>query len=213
MSECCDPLSYQRMFSEKEARRRLKGYRKKGLDNMASGLVEYVADRGVADKSVLEIGGGVGDLQVELLKAGAANSVNVELSSEYEAAATELIEDEGLDGRVERLNGDFVEQRSLVETADVVVMNRVVCCYPWFDRIMEAAIDKTGWLLALAIPRDRQLTHAFVGIGNWINRRRCGFEAFVHPVEEIEQVAARAGLTRVFVDEDFIWRGLVFERV
>lgn len=213
MSDCCDPVPYRRFFNSKEASRRLRRYRRRGLDGMAAGIVGYMTDRGVRGRSVLEVGGGVGDLQVELLKAGAAHSINVELSAGYEDAADELMTAEGLTGRMSREIGDFVEKKDLVDPADIVVLNRVICCYPWMDRMMDAAVAKTGWLLGISVPRDRLLAHLFVGMGNWLNRARsCEFQAFVHPTAEIEARASAAGLDMVYSDRDLAWQGMVFER-
>ncbi|MGD2060047.1 MAG: SAM-dependent methyltransferase [Acidimicrobiia bacterium] len=212
MSDCCDPVPYRRFFNRREASRRLRNYRRRGLDAMASGMVEYITGRGVAGRSILEIGGGVGDLQVELLKAGAANAVNVELSAGYEEAAAELMHSEGMTGRSRREIGDFVARQDLVESADIVVLNRVVCCYPWMDQMMTAAVSKTGWLLGIAVPRDRAMSRVFVGVGNWLNRvRSCGFQAFVHPIGDMERLAERGGLEIVYRDRDLFWEAMVFE--
>jgi hypothetical protein len=213
MADCCDPSAYGRLFNDKEAQRRLRSYRRSGLDDIASGMVDFMKTKGIGDRSVLEIGGGVGDLQVELLKGGASHSVNVELSPGYEGAATELMVSEGLEGRMERQLGDFVERQELVDSADVVVLSRVICCYPWVERMMDAALIKTRWLLAIAVPRDHMVSRFFVGVGNTVNRlRRCGFRAYVHPLDVIEGKAERAGLRRVYLDRGLVWQGLVFER-
>lgn len=214
MADCCDPVSYRRFFNSKGADRRLRRYRRRGLDGTASGLVDFMRKRGVAGRSVLEIGGGIGDLQVELLKSGASRSVNVELSSGYEEAAGVLMESEGLSERMERQLGDFVERQDMVDHADIVVLNRVICCYPWMDRMMEAAVGKTDWLLAIAVPRDNLLERFLVAVENAIiGWRDCGFRAYVHPVEDIEGRATEFGLRRVYLDRGFVWQGLVFERL
>ena len=59
------------IFNEKFARKTLRRYRKKGLDPIERGMVESVA---VAERNggrVLEIGGGIGAIQAELIVAGA----------------------------------------------------------------------------------------------------------------------------------------------
>ena len=213
MADCCDPIAYRRFFNSKEATRRLRSYRRRGLDGTASDIVDFVRKKGVAGRSVLEIGGGVGDFQVELLKSGASHSVNVELSTGYEDAARDLMESEDLVGRMERRIGDFVERHDEVDAADIVVLNRVICCYPWMDRMMDAALGKTDWLLAIAVPRDHVFARVFVSAGNAINRfRNCGFQAYVHQVDHIERRATESGLRRVYLRQGLIWRGLVFER-
>lgn len=213
MSNCCDSTPYGRMFDDKEARRRLKGYRRRGLDDMATRLAGYMTERGITGRTVLEVGGGVGDFQVELLKAGASASTNVELSDGYEEAAADLMEAEGLIGRAERVIGDFVERESQVETADIVLLNRVVCCYPWMERLIKAAAGKTEWMLALSVPRDRRLSRALVAIGNGLNKLRgCGFQGFVHPIAGIEAAVLESSLTPVFSATDLMWQGIVYER-
>lgn len=213
MPDCCDPRPYEKLFDRGEAERRLRRYRRRGLDGMATRISHFLVERGVADKSVLEIGGGVGDFQVELLKAGAAGGVNIELSDGYEEAARELMIGEGLAGRLDRRLGDFVEIQDDFEAADIVILNRVLCCYPWLDRLMGAALGKAGWLVAIAVPRDRWLSRLMVSIANGVSRLRGdGFRAFVHPTSRIVTLAAESGLTPVFSETGFFWRGIVFER-
>ena len=180
---------------------------------MASSMVEFLVSRGVDGADVLEVGGGVGAIQIELLKAGVAKSVNVELSSGYEDAAQKLAEEEGFADRVTRRQGDFVEHQHEYEPADIVVMNRVVCCYPWMERLMEAAVGKTGRYLAIAFPREKWWMKFGLGVGNtFMGLRRCDFRAFVHPIAEIESVATGAGFVVRHTDNNLGWQALVFER-
>ncbi len=132
MSSCCRPESYGAFFSEKGARRALRRYRKRGLDSLSDRIASVVRERGVRGATVLEVGGGIGALEIELLAAGAERATNVELSPEYEEAAAELARERGVDERLERRIGDFVGVAD-VQGADAVVMNRVVCCYPDYD--------------------------------------------------------------------------------
>lgn len=213
MSDCCDPTSYGRLFDDREARRLLRSYRKRGLDDMASRLVAFLTSRGIEAKTVLEVGGGLGDFQIELLKAGAAGTVNVELSDGYEKTASELMEAEGLTDRTQRVVGDFVELQANVDNADVVVLNRVICCYPWMERLVTAAVTKTDWMLALSVPRDHLLGRTFTGVANLMNRLRgCDVRAYLHPVSAVEADATALGLVKVFSETDVVWQGMVFER-
>lgn len=213
LPDCCDPTPYRRFFNRKQAERNVRGYRRRGLDPMASSLVDYLISQDVEGADVLEVGGGVGAIQLELLKAGVAESVNIELSSGYEEAALRLAEEEGLADRITRRQGDFVEHQHEFEPADIVVMNRVICCYPWMERMMEAAVGKTSRYLALVFPREKWWMKFGLGTGNVFMRlRRCDFRAFVHPVDDIEAVATRAGLVVRHTDNNLGWQALVFER-
>ncbi len=214
MSNCCDPVSYRRFFNTKEANRRLKNYRKRGLDPMAADIVEYLKTRDIAGAGLLEVGGGVGDLQVELLKAGADRALNVELSDAYESVAEQLAEDEGFADRMTRQFGDFVEVQDELDSADIVVLNRVVCCYPFMERMMNAAVAKADGYLGLVFPRGRWWTKTFFGLGNkyWAIRG-WDFRAFVYPPDEIEKVAIDNGFAVRHRSNDLSWQAVVFERV
>src|SRR4029453_8164232 len=104
-----------------------KRYRKRGLDKTPRRMVEFLEQRGIAGASVLEIGGGVGEIELELLKRGAAHAVNLELSPAYDAEADRLLREAGLLGRAERRIHDIAVDPAGVEPADVVVLHRVVC--------------------------------------------------------------------------------------
>lgn len=185
----------------------------RGLDPLAKRVVAYFNERGVQGLDVLEVGGGVGDLQAELLAGGAIRALNVELSDAYEPAAMELAENKGLSDRMSRRFGDFVEMADEIDPADVVVLNRVVCCYPFMGRMVQAAASKTGKYLALVFPKDRFYTRWFIRLGNSLMvLRRCDFRAFVHPVDEIERVASESGLEVVHRDETWFWQAVVWKR-
>jgi hypothetical protein len=102
MAPCCDPREYDTEFDAALAHRLARRYRRRGLDAAARRIVDVLTDRGVEGATVLEIGGGVGDIQIELLKRGAARTVNVELSAGYEADAAQLLGEAGLTERVAR---------------------------------------------------------------------------------------------------------------
>ena len=98
MAGCCNPTDYRRLFSRKYARRDARRFRRRGLRGTSHDLVELAG--GVRGATVLDIGGGIGAIELELLAAGAKRATNVELSGGYEDAAAELIAERGVEGRV-----------------------------------------------------------------------------------------------------------------
>ncbi len=134
MSDCCSPKGYRWVFSERSARAEAKRYRRKGLDSTSRRIVDFLVAHGVKDRTVLEVGGGIGAIQIELLKAGASRTTSVELTPTYEEVAQGLLEDAGLADRVDRKLLDFAQDAGQVAPADVVIMNRVICCYPDMPR-------------------------------------------------------------------------------
>jgi magnesium-protoporphyrin O-methyltransferase len=212
MSACCS-RGYERFFGSRLARRDARRYRRHGLDSTAQRLVDEVAARGVDGAAVLEPGGGVGAIDLELLKRGADRATVVELSHGYDEEAASLAREAGVEQRLERRHGDFVEQASLVDDADVVVMHRVVCCYPDPERLVDAAAGRARRVLALSFPSDTWWTRAGARASNVFFRLIGGIELYIHRPEQVESAAAAAGLTPVLHEPaGRLWRVAVFER-
>jgi hypothetical protein len=179
------------MFGAKQATLDAKRYRLRGVRGTSRDLVELAGD--VSGASVLEVGGGVGAIELELLGAGAAHATDVELSGEYEEEAQKLLAERGLSARVERRVGDFVTEA--VEAHDVVVMHRVVCCYPDVDALVGVAAERTRRRLLLTYPQERWYWRVGVRLINLFMRLNGSeFRVFVHPVARIAAAAGEHGL-------------------
>jgi 2-polyprenyl-3-methyl-5-hydroxy-6-metoxy-1,4-benzoquinol methylase len=212
VGNCC-ARGYRRVFGERQARRDARRYRRKGVDATARRIVAEVAARGVDGASVLEVGGGVGAIDVELLRAGARQASVVELSEAYDSEARALLAERGLEGRVERRHGDFVATEREIEPADVVVMHRVVCCYPDVDALVGAAARHARRLLAMSFPRETWWTKLGSRLVNLWSKTVWDFESFVHPHARIAAAARAEGLRPVHEETGRLWHVAVLERV
>ena len=163
MSGCCNPRGCERFFTPRFARRMARRYRKKGLDKTALAMVEFLESRGIEGATVLEVGGGIGEIQIELLRRGASHAVNLELSASYEDAANELLREANLHDRAERRLHDIAVDPSGVEPADVVVLHRVVCCYPDYQRLLGTAAGRARRVLVFSYPPRNILSRVVVG--------------------------------------------------
>jgi hypothetical protein len=214
VTHSCGPPGCTDLFDEKMARRDARRYRRKGLDGNAQRIVDFLARRGLAGRTVLELGGGVGALQIELLKAGAERGLVLEVSGAYEEEASALLDEAGLAERAERRLADLVEDPEAAGPADAVVMHKVVCCYPDPDKLVGAAADRAGSLLAMSFPRDRMLTRAGFRLVNGVMRLRgSSFRAYVHPVESILAPARARGLRPALEHRGPVWQVAGLERV
>ena len=209
---CCAPPAsdYRRIFRRGTARGDLRRYRRRGLPKTARGLAEAVAGNG----TVLDIGGGIGTLAVELLDRGASLATVVELSDGYEEAAAELLAERGRGDRVERRIGDFVADAGLVGPHDAVVLHKVVCCYPDPDALVSASAAHARKRLALTLPRQRAFIRlGFGSLNLWLRLTGCGFRAWIHPFTVVEDAARREGLELLRREaQGLIWENAVFER-
>jgi SAM-dependent methyltransferase len=210
---CCTPKGHEKLFGERSARRDVKRYRSKGLDETGKVLVDFLRDRGVQGTTVLEIGGGSGAIEAELLKEGAARAVNVELSQAYEAAARELWEEAGVADRAEFVLADVAADGQEVGAADAVVMHRVVCCYPDYDALVGAASERARRFLVMSFPCDRWYMRAAFGAVNLAARlMRWEYRSFVHPPALVVAAAERRGLRRALEHSGRIWQVAALER-
>jgi 2-polyprenyl-3-methyl-5-hydroxy-6-metoxy-1,4-benzoquinol methylase len=210
---CCSGKGCDEFFDERAARRDARRYGRKGLDGTARRTVELVRSRGIEGKTVLEVGGGVGAIQLELLRAGAKRTVNVELSPAYEPYATELLRASSLEGHVDRCVLDFAERAEELDSADVVVLHRVVCCYPDYETLVGAAADHTRGQLLLTFPRESWWVRIGLGTINCLERlRRNSFRVYLHAPAAMLDVASAHGLETATRERGPLWEIVSFER-
>jgi magnesium-protoporphyrin O-methyltransferase len=163
---------------------------------------------------VLEIGGGVGEIQIELLRAGAARAANLELSPAYEDEAAELLRESGLQGRVERRIQDIAVEPSAVAPADFVVLNRVVCCYPDYERLLGAAAEHARRALVFSYPPRNAISRSLVGVANLAFRfMRREYRTFTHSPGAMLGVLERLGFRVSYQHHAALWQIAGLERV
>jgi magnesium-protoporphyrin O-methyltransferase len=213
LTDCCTPKGYRTIFSEKSAVTQAKRYRRKGLDGTSKRIFDVVKQQGVEGKTLLEVGGGVGAIEIELLKAGMAQAVNVELTPTYEGAAGKLLGEAGLGDRVERRIMDFAEAGTEVGIADVVVLNRVICCYPDMPKLAGAAADHARGVLVMSFPNNRWWSELGLSFGNFaFGLFRIQFRVFLHAPDAILAAVERHGFKTTFNERGLLWQVAAFER-
>jgi len=213
VANCCDPRGCDEFFGDGFARKMARAYRRRGLDRPSRRMVAFLESRGLEGSTVLEIGGGVGEIQIELLKHGAGRTVNLELVSVYDGEARRLLAEAGLEDRAERRLHDLAVDPDGVEPADVVVLHRVVCCYPDYERLLGAAADHARRLLVFSHPPRNLISRAVVAVENLMFRlRRSEFRTFAHPPAAMLAVLEARGLQPRYTHRGLIWQVAGLER-
>ncbi|HEX4825089.1 MAG TPA: class I SAM-dependent methyltransferase [Candidatus Polarisedimenticolaceae bacterium] len=209
-AHCC---AADREFDPKIARRELKRYRKRGPVSPTKEMLELVTPRLPAEATLLDIGGGVGMIHHELLDRGARSAVQVDASSAYLAMSEEESKRRGHEGRVTFRHADFRSVASEIAPADVVTLDRVVCCDPDYESLLGLAAAHAKTALAFSYPRARWAARMFIGGFNaWRRLTGLPFRAHVHPPAAMAAVVERAGLKRQGSAQGFIWAVEVFVR-
>jgi hypothetical protein len=214
MAGCCPSRDYGRIFNQRFARRLANRYRKRGLDKTAQTMVEFLRGLGLEGASVLEVGGGVGEVEIELLQAGAARAQNLELSPAYEHEAHQLAGQAGVQGRLDWRIHDLAEDPGAVAPADLVVLHRVVCCYPDYARLLGAAADHAQRALVFSYPPHNLISRAFYGVFNLVMRlAQSSFRGFAHRPAAMLAVLEDHGLRRTYQGRSSIWQIAGLERI
>lgn len=201
------------MFSPRQAHRTLERYRKRGLGALEQEMVAAASADGLERARILEIGGGIGAIQTELVRAGADRGEVVELVGAYEPYVKELASESGLESRTSFRVHDVLESTEGVEPAEIVVLNRVVCCSPEGVRLTAVAAGLTRQTLLLSFPRERLGVTTALGLLN-VGLRLLGrsFRVFVHRRESLVAAAESEGLRPAETGRGFAWEFVALRR-
>ena len=200
-------------FDRREAERELRSYREKGPSSITKVLLDAIRAEGVDGASLLDVGGGVGAIQHELLAAGVSGAVSVDSSSAYHAVAREEAERRGLADRVQQRFGNFVDLAPQIEQADIVTLDKVICCYHDVEQLVRLSSAKARRMYAVVYPRYNLLLRALPKLASVFFRlRRTPFRVFIHPTAVVEALVESNGLRRTFHRKSGFWQVAVFTR-
>lgn len=210
---CCDPRGYRQVFNAEQAARAVQAFERKGIDGTAKSMIAALETAGISGSDLLEVGAGPATALVTLLEAGVTRAVAYDISPSYEQVAGALLQGRGLSDRVEWQIGDYLASGDR-RPADVVFLNRVVCCYPDVVPMVDAVAHRSRRLLAMSYPRRRWFTRLGIWVINrYLALRRVPFRVFAHDPTVIDRRVADAGFEEVAVGGSAVWVWKVWQRV
>jgi len=213
MDCCAHCTAAGQLFGPKLAESDLRSYRRKGPNRTTRLILEELRRHPLQGARLLDVGGGIGVLGLELLAAGFGAVVQVDASPAYLAVARRQFAERGWAERAVLLAGDFASLATPPEPADVVTLDRVVCCYPDFEALLERAAGCTRRLLALSYPRDRWYIRWVIALENlWRRITRDAFRSFVHSPARLAAVLERSDLRRIARRGNASWVVELYER-
>lgn len=209
---CCEVPAWVSQFDRRRAIKDLQDYRRHGPAATTRALIEGLRP-GVEHATLLDIGGGVGAIQFELLAAGAREATSVDASADYLAAARDEAARRGVTARIRFQHGDFVELAPQIPAADVVTLDRVVCCYAQMEPLVTLSVERCRRVYGLVYPRDLWLERTVVRLQNAI-RRLAGnpFRSYVHSVAAMDALIRTLGFALRRKVRTFVWEVAVYER-
>jgi len=210
---CCQCQGIEAVFDPKHAAKELENYRKKGPARTTRMLIDALKASGIRGMTLLDIGGGVGAIQHALLRAGVTTATDVDASPAYLQAALEEAQRQGHADRVTYHAGDFVDRADEIEPADIVTLDRVICCYHDMEALVGLSSARARRLYGLVFPRDAWWVRMAGPIANLFFRlRRNPFRIFFHPTDAVEAVVRGNGLEQKFRGGTLVWQVMVYER-
>jgi len=210
---CTGYCAAEVQFNHKVAKRDLRRYRRRGADATTRLLLAELRRRPLEGRHLLDVGGGIGVISGELSDARVASAVTVEASPAYLEVARREVGPKYGSRPTQFVLGDFAVIAGTLPDADVVTLNRVVCCYPDAEALLVAAAAKTRQVLAFTYPRDRWYVRTMFAFGNfWLRLTGKKFRAFVHGPEQMAAVLEAAGLVCATQRKTLVWMLDLYQR-
>jgi SAM-dependent methyltransferase len=170
---------------------------------VTTSLLDAITEAGVADRTVLDVGCGIGDLAIEAVARGASSGVGFDLSAKAIERARRLAEVRGVGDRMRFEVGDGAKLD--LPAADIVVINRVVCCYPDTENLLERTLGAARSVFAITAPVSdgptgwfNRFWNKFLNVGYRLRPKKyTGFRTFIHDLDRIDERIRAAGFRRV----------------
>jgi SAM-dependent methyltransferase len=178
-------------------------------------LFGWIRDEGLAGSTIMDVGCGTGELIRRALEAGATQATGADLSSEAIAMASDLMEKAGFADRTDLWVGDAAVEE--LDLHDVVVLDKVICCYPDADALIARSTSAARRIYAFAVPESRGLWGLFArtrwlvfGFWDWVQGNT--LPRFVHSRTDVEAKVMAAGFRPLHTGRNFVWFVGVYAR-
>jgi len=210
---CCQCEATDEHFGEERVKHELRRYRLKGPNPVTRILLEGLRAQNLQGSTLLDVGSGMGVILLELVDDGISSATLVESSSAYLKVAEAEARRLGHHESVKFAHGDFVQLAEQLPNVDVVTLNRVVCCYPYFEQLMTASSQKSRRWYALSYPRNRWFVRLGNSFENWTrSRRNDPFRTYIHPEHRIHEIMLDAGFDRKLYRGTLTWQVAIYDR-
>jgi 2-polyprenyl-3-methyl-5-hydroxy-6-metoxy-1,4-benzoquinol methylase len=202
------------IFTDRVAKHDARKYRRRGLDGRARKLLSALDRKvGLKGRTTLEIGIGTGGLTVEMLKRGATSAMGVDAIDNQLRHAQILAEEAGVSDRLQLKQGDVTELGEQLVTCDVVVLDRVVCCYGDWRALLGTASAHARDAVALSYPRQAWYTQLWVKSANaGMRLLRRTFRLHLHSPAAMHELLRTRGFSPRVIGHRGVWELLVAQR-
>lgn len=209
----CQCQGIERCFNPRLVTQELTRYRRKGASKSTRRLIAALEAQGVTGMTLLDIGGGVGAIPHALLRDGVNTATAVDASTAYLTAARDEAQRRGLSERIQFEHGNFVDLAPGVPPADIVTLDRVLCCYDDMSALVDRSAARASHLYGLVYPRVMWWMRPINGLYTRIaNLMRFQMRFFLHSPTAVDAIVRGHGFERRFYDTVGLWQVIVYAR-
>ena len=213
MTCCTGQCAAASFFDPKVSERDLRRYQRSGPDRWTRVLLSELRRYPLQGLHLLDVGGGVGVIALELADSGLAGVTLADASPAYLEVARRQVTSRYGTRPSHFVLGDFAQTATRLSDADVVTLNRVVCCYPDVDALLRAASACARRLIAFTYPRDRWYVRVVAALENfWYRLTRNSFRAFIHSPQHMASLLEGAGFVRAGNRQSLAWSLDLYQR-
>lgn len=209
---CCGA---DKLFDEKSAKKDLKRYLKKGPRKPTRLLTEALKKQSLKGLSLLDIGGGIGPIPLELIPKGIAKVLDIDASVGYIYVAKSESEKRGYSDIIQYQMGDFVDESSQIEPYDIVTLDKVICCYPHVDKLLKTSLSKAKKYYGVVYPQTNWVSRFMAILINLTMKfKKNPFRTFIHSTELVDNTIQKAGFKKVYSARYFLsWQIHLYKKI
>jgi Methyltransferase domain len=212
MSCCRQCIGIEKFFDQKTAEKNLKRYLKRGARKPTQMLIDAIKEHHPVG-SLLDIGGGIGAIQLALLQESIEKVTNVDASNGYMEVAKGEAEKRGVFSQIQYEFGDFVDVAEQLEKHTVVTLDKVICCYPDMVDLVRLSSDKSEKYYGLVYPKYNLFTKMFRAFGNTvISLFNKDFRSYLHSNVDVRSIVDK-DFKEVYYRTSGVWQIVLFERI
>lgn len=208
---CCQCQGIEKMFDKKTALKELKRFRKKGVNKTTGLLLDAILKEGIKGFNFLDIGGGIGIIQHELINKGATKGTSIDASDAYLEVARGFAHEENIANKMNYRHGDFIELSKDEDAVDIVTLDKVICCYDDMPSLVNKSSRLARKIYGVVYIREVWWTKLFLPLMNLYPKiMGNSFRAFIHPTKKVEAIIINNGLKPLFYKTTLFWQVAVY---
>jgi magnesium-protoporphyrin O-methyltransferase len=209
----CQCEGIERRFSKERVAQELVNYRKQGVVKTTRLLIEALQTEPLEGLTLLDIGGGIGAIAHALVPAGVSHTLDVDASAAYLAVARDEAERRGLEERMRFVHGNFVELAPTIAAADLVTLDRVICCFDNMPDLVSLSAARAKRLYGLVFPRDTWWMRLFSQACTVLLAfARTPMRFYVHSAAAVDAAVRAQGLERKSSCRVGVWQVVIYTR-